>query len=355
MDVDGSMSPAIYIKTYPGSDQSTQSAIPLNIDTLSPPELLSRIQSIGMAGLGGAAFPTHVKFSPPEGKKIDTLLVNGCECEPYLTADHRVMLEQADSVVEGTRIAMKAMGVNRAIIATEDNKLDAAEVLKQAVSDIDEITIGVVKAKYPQGAEKMLTRALLGVDIPSRGLPADVGIMISNVTTMAEIGKLLPTESGLIERVVTISGEGVDKPGNYLIPIGTPLDFILEHAGLNKDARKVLLGGPMMGKNIAYLNTPITKGVGGIVVLTEKEAAQNDARIFPCIQCSECLKACPIHLNPSALGRLARKDRFDEMEQQYHLMDCFECGCCSYVCPSHIPLVQLFRIAKIVNKTRAAQ
>ncbi len=353
MNADGAMTPAIHLKTYPGSDQSRTPAQSVDVASLNRQEIIHSIQETGIVGLGGAAFPTHVKYSPPEGKQIDTLIINGCECEPYLTSDHRVMLEQPEAIALGTEIVLKATGAKRAIIAIESNKSNAAEMLTRTVAGIQDVTVETVKTKYPQGAEKMLTRALLGVDIPSGGLPADVGIMVSNVTTIAEIGGLLPAGSGLTERVITISGDGVDKPGNYLIPLGTPLDFILESTGLNKDARQVLLGGPMMGKSVAYLNTPVTKGITGIVVMTEGESARKGARILPCIQCAECVKACPIHLNPSLLGRLARKDKYEVMLQEHHLMDCFECGCCSFVCPSRIPLVQLFRIAKIVNRTRS--
>ncbi len=355
MNADGAMTTAIHLKTYPGSDQSRMPAQSVDATSLDRQEIINGIQESGIVGLGGAAFPTHVKYSPPEGKQIDTLIINGCECEPYLTSDHRVMLEQPEAIALGIKIVLKATGAKRAIVATESNKRDAAEMLTQAVAGIPEITVETIKTKYPQGAEKMLTRALLGIDIPSGGLPADVGIIVSNVTTIAEIGGLLPAGSGLTERVITISGAGVDKPGNYLIPLGTPLDFVLESTGLNEDARQVLLGGPMMGKSVAYLNTPVTKGITGIVVMTEKESTRNGAKILPCIQCAECVKACPIHLNPSLLGRLARKDKYEVMLQDLHLMDCFECGCCSYVCPSRIPLVQLFRIAKIVNRTRSAQ
>lgn len=191
----------------------------------------------------------------------------------------------------------------------------------------------------------MLTRALLKRDIPNGRLPAHIGVMVSNVTTVAEIGTLLPLGQGLIERVITIGGEGVKRPGNYLMPIGTPLNFVLEHVGLEGQAREVIFGGPMMGKSVAFLETPITKGVSGILVLTEPELP-GGRKVYPCIKCAQCVEVCPMSLNPSMLGILARKDAFEAMADRFHLFDCFECGCCAYVCPANIPLVQHFRIAK---------
>ena len=354
INADGVMTPSITIKPFPASEQIVHHKKALDVDKLTPDELVSAIQNIGMVGLGGAAFTAHVKFSPPKDKTIETFIVNGCECEPYLTADHRVMLEHPEDVISGIKIILKITGADRAIIATESNKQDAADLLAEAAKDDERISVEVLKTKYPQGAEKLLTRALLGKDIPSGGLPADIGVVVSNVTTVAEIGALLPMGCGIIERVITISGQGVSKPGNFRVPIGTPLEFVLEKAGLNDQARQVIFGGPMMGKSVSYLGTPITEGVTSIVVLSESELAAGTGKIHACIQCAECVSSCPIHLNPSKLGRLARKSRFDEMVEEYNLFDCFECGSCSYVCPSHIPLVQMFRIAKKVVRSKAS-
>jgi len=354
INADGVMTPSISIKPFPASEQIVHHKKPLDIDSLNSAELVSAIQNIGMVGLGGAAFTTHVKFSPPEDKTIETFIVNGCECEPYLTADHRMMLEYPEDVITGIKIILKITGAQRAIIATESNKQDAADLLKETARGDDRISVEVLKTKYPQGAEKLLTRALLGKDVPSGGLPVDIGVVVSNVTTVAEIGALLPMGCGVIERVITISGRGVSKPGNYRVPIGTPLDFVLTKAGLNDQARQVVFGGPMMGKSVSFLGTPITEGVTSIVVLSESELVQGTHKIHACIQCAECVNSCPIHLNPSKLGRLARKSRFDEMGEEYNLFDCFECGSCSYVCPSHIPLVQMFRIAKKVIRSKSS-
>ncbi len=352
LDTNGKMAPAIIVEAFPGSDQRIVWGNPVDVERLTSGEIVKAIQDMGMVGLGGAAFPAHVKFSPPKGKHVDTLIINGCECEPYLTADDRVMLEYPDEVILGARLVRKALSAERAIIAIESNKLRAAARLRESLSaNGGEITVEILETKYPQGAEKMLTKALLNREIPSGGLPADAGVMVSNVTTTAEIGTLLPRGQGLIERVITITGHGVKRPGNYMVPVGTPLTFLLEHVGLEEDAAEVIFGGPMMGKGVAFLETPITKGVSGILVLSGGDMAKQK-QMYPCIRCAECVRACPMHLNPSALGILARKNEFDSMAQNYHLFDCFECGCCSYVCPSNIPLVQLFRVAKEVLRER---
>jgi electron transport complex protein RnfC len=350
----GDLSPAIYIKPYEASSQQILYGAPQDIGTMTPEQIVRAVQETGVVGLGGAAFPTHVKLKVPDGKHVDTVVVNGCECEPYLTTDHRVMVEEPEQVLHGTRIAMKALGVTRAVVGVEDNKMDAVAALRKALGPATDITVEAVPAKYPQGAEKMLVKVLLGREIPSGGLPADIGLAVFNVATLAQIGELLPRTQGLIERVVTITGTGVRKPGNYRVPLGTPMRFALEHAGCTDDVASVILGGPMMGPSAASLDVPITKGVTGILVLTRMEVGDG-TRIYPCIHCAACVDVCPIHLNPSRLGMLARKDRYEEMASDFHLNDCFECGCCSYVCPSHIPLVQYFRIAKQMNRERKAR
>jgi electron transport complex protein RnfC len=339
----GDLTRAIYIRPYASASQEVLYGSPQDIDQMTPDEIVRAVQATGVVGLGGAAFPTHVKLKVPEGKKIDTVVVNGCECEPYLTSDHRVMVEYPKEVLQGARVAMRAVGAARAIVGVEDNKMDAVEALRKANGSAQDIKIEAVAAKYPQGAEKMLVKVLLGREIPSGGLPSDVGVGVFNVATLAQIGELLPHRQGLIERVMTVSGPGVTKPGNYLVALGTPIRWILEQAGCTDQATSVILGGPMMGASIGSFDVPVTKGVTGILVLTNRES---NTRIFPCIHCASCVTICPMHLNPSQLGMLARKERYEEMAAEYHLNDCFECGCCSYVCPSHIPLVQYFRVAK---------
>jgi len=350
----GDLTPAIYIKPYAGASQEILYGAPQDIEQMTPAEIVRAVQATGVVGLGGAAFPTHVKMELPPGKTVDTVVANGCECEPYLTADHRVMLEQPRQVVAGVRIAMRALNAPRAVIGVEDNKPDAIEALRQATEAAVDITVESVPTRYPQGAERILLRILLSREIPSGGLPADIGAAVFNVATLAQIGELLPRQQGLIERVVTIAGPGVAKPGNYLTPIGTPLGWALEQAGCVPDIAEVVLGGPMMGPAISSLEVPLTKGVTGILALTRREV-NGGSRIWPCIHCGACVDACPMRLNPSRLGMLARKDRYSEMEADFHLIDCFECGSCSYVCPSHIPLVQYFRVAKQMNRERKAR
>ena len=348
----GDLQPAIFIKPYPSASQEVLYGAEQDIDRMTPDEIVKAVQATGVVGLGGAAFPTHVKLKPPEGKKIDTVVVNGCECEPYLTTDHRVMVEYPKQVLHGARVAMRALGVDKCVIGVEDNKMDAVAALREANAGRPDIAIEPVAAKYPQGAEKMLVKVLLGREIPSGGLPADVGLAVFNVATLAQIGDLLPHRQGLIERVVTVTGPAVSKPGNYIIPLGTPLRWVLEQTGCTDRAGSIILGGPMMGPAVGSFDIPLTKGVTGVLVM---EKRSSNGHIFPCIHCAACVDVCPIHLDPSHLGLLARKDRYEEMEEIYHLNDCFECGCCSYVCPAHIPLVQYFRVAKQMNRERKAR
>lgn len=348
----GDLTRAIYIRPYASASQEVLYGAPQDIEQMTPEEIVRAVQATGVVGLGGAAFPTHVKLKVPAGKKIDTVIVNGCECEPYLTSDHRVMVEYPEAVLHGARVAMRAVGAPRAVVGVEDNKMDAVAALQKANGAARDIRIEAVAAKYPQGAEKMLIKVLLGREIPSGGLPSDVGVGVFNVATLAQIGELLPRRQGLIERVMTVSGPGVTTPGNYLVALGTPIRWILEQTGCTDRATSVILGGPMMGASIGSFDVPVTKGVTGILVLTNRES---NARIFPCIHCASCVNICPMHLNPSQLGMLARKERYVEMAAEYHLNDCFECGCCSYVCPSHIPLVQYFRVAKQMNRKAQAR
>jgi len=345
---------SVILKVYPGDSQEVRYYEPRDVDAMSQKELIQAVQDTGLVGLGGAAFPTHVKLSPPKDHKVHTVLINGCECEPFLTTDHRVMIEQAENLIKGTQILMKALGAERAIIGTEENKLDAVEAVRAKLPADGSITVKVVQTKYPQGAEKMLAKALVGVEIPSGSFPSSVGLGVFNVSSTAQLGELLPMSRGVIERVVTVTGPGIRRPGNYMVPIGTPIRFILDTLGFDGTAQHLIMGGPMMGGTVASLDVPITKGCGGLLVLTEKDMhGQISQAAYPCISCGHCLDACPMHLNPSMLGKLAYKHRYEEMAEDYHLNDCFECGCCSYVCPAGIPLVQYFRIAKSANREKA--
>ena len=351
--ITGRMVQGVYLEPFPSSSQEVAEGTPCKLDTATPDEIIAAIQAAGIVGLGGAAFPTHVNLKPPEGKHIDTLLLNGAECEPFLTTDHRVMLEHRDDIYMGVRYLLKATGTKQAVIGVESNKLDAAEHLREAIPEDLPLTIEVAQVKYPQGAEKMLITALRGVEVPSGGLPADIGMVVVNVATAAEIGRLLPHGRGIQERVVTITGPAIGKKGNYRIPIGTPLRFALEEVDVSADVSRVFLGGPMMGQALSSLDIPITKGTSGFVAFTSAETGDKP-REYPCIRCSYCVQACPLHLNPSQLGILAKNAEYERMADEFNLMDCFECGSCSYVCPSHIPLVQRFRQSKAIVRERKA-
>ncbi|HEX73070.1 MAG TPA: electron transport complex subunit RsxC [Candidatus Hydrogenedentes bacterium] len=350
----GEMAPAIIIQRDPDANQEAVWSAPQDLDAMSPDDLVKAVQDAGVVGLGGAAFPTHVKMKVPKGKSIDTVIVNGCECEPYLTTDYRVMIEQSAHIIAGVRLALRITGAKEAVICVENNKPAAIEAMMKAAPGDMPISVRSLETKYPQGAEKMLSKALLNREVPSGGLPSDVGVACFNVATLAQIGELLPRGAGLIERVITVTGGGVTRPGNYMMPLGTPLRQVMEHVGMRDEACAVVNGGPMMGQSMASLDVPLTKGTTGLLVLTRDELLDRHRQVYPCIRCARCVDACPIFLNPSMLGLLARKERYEEMAEHYHLNDCFECGCCAYVCPSNIPLVQYFRIAKAMNRERSA-
>ncbi len=352
--ISGRMVPGIFLEPTAGSTQEVAQGPPCPVESAEPEAILAAIQEAGLVGLGGAAFPTHVKLKVPDDKPVDTLIVNGAECEPYLTTDHRVMLEQREDVLLGIRYLLKVTGASRAIVAIEANKPDAAAHLRDGVPPDLPASIEVLQVKYPQGAEKMLITALLGREVPSGGLPLDAGALCINVATSAEIGRLLPKGRGIQERVITITGPAVQHKGNYRIPIGTPLRFLLEQVGVREDVNRVFLGGPMMGAAAPSLDVSITKGTSGVVAFTDTEAERTHRKVYPCIRCGYCVDACPMFLNPAQLGALARNEEYEHMAGEYNLMDCFECGCCSFVCPSHIPLVQQFRFAKAAVRKAAA-
>jgi len=351
---------SIVIRAHPGSSQEDLWGQPRDLSTASGADILQAIWDTGMVGLGGAAFPTHAKLTVPKQAKVHTLVVNGCECEPYLTCDHRVMVEQADALVAGIRYAMRATAAVRAIVGIEDNKPDARNAIQEAIRRAGSLPEGEIHAelvptKYPQGSEKMLIMALFGVEIPAGGLPVSLGMVVNNVGTLAALGRLLPAGRGLTERVVTITGPGVARPGDYIVPLGTPIRFVLDYAGApDATARQIILGGPMMGQAAASLDVPITKGISGVLVLRGEDLADRAGlKTYPCIKCAECVESCPMGLNPSQLGMLAAKREYDLMGSNFHLGECFECGCCTYVCPSNIPLVQQFRVAKQILREKA--
>lgn len=353
--ISGRMRPAVYLEPYRGSTQEVAEGAPCPPDA-PPAAILAAIQAAGIVGLGGAGFPTHVKLTVPAGKAVDALIVNGVECEPYLTTDHRVMLEQRDDVFTGLRYLFAVSGARRAILAVEANKADAAAHLRAGLpADLAaRATVELLPVKYPQGAEKMLASALLGREVPSGGLPLDVGVLCTNVATTAEIGRLLPHGRGIVDRVVTVGGPAVRRKGNYRVPIGTPLRFLLDEVGLAGDVARVFLGGPMMGQAASSLDISVTKGVSGVIAFTAGEAQRARRREFPCIRCGACVDACPMGLDPSALHALARNEAFAPMAEAQRLADCFECGACAFVCPAHLPLVPQFRVAKAALRKAAA-
>jgi len=353
--ITGRMVKGIFIEPFAASTQEIAEGKPCDAETATPEEIVAAIQQAGVVGLGGAGFPTHAKLKIPDGKHVDTLIINGAECEPILTTDHRVMLEHTADIYAGIPYLMKATGAERVIIAVESNKPDAAEALRAAMPKDLPIQVEVLPVKYPQGAEKMLITALTGRQIPSGKLPLDVHVVVVNVGTTAEIGRLLPNGNGIQERVITVGGPGVKKKGNYRIQIGTPLRFVLESVGVEDDITRVFQGGPMMGQAVSSLDIRVTKGTTGIIAFTERESGSlNKRKEYPCIRCGYCVDVCPIFLNPSQLGLLASAGNHQRMVEDFHLMDCFECGCCTFVCPSHIPLVQKFRVSKMaVRKAKA--
>ena len=353
--VSGAMTPAIYLEPFPGSTQEVMEGRPCPPEA-EPEEIIEAIRRAGIVGLGGAAFPTHAKLRIPEGKRVDALILNGAECEPYLTTDHRVMLEQREDLFRGIRYLLRAVGAERAIVGVEANKPDAAEHLRAGLPEDLPVEVQVLRVKYPQGAEKMLIHSLLGREVPAGGLPLEVGALCVNVATTAEIGRLLPRGRGIQERVVTVTGSAVKRKGNYLMPIGTPLRFLLESVGVEEDIDTVFLGGPMMGPAAPSLDVPITKGTSGVVAFDDDDTARAAKTVWPCVRCGRCLEACPMFLDPCTLGLLARNGEHERMAAEANLMDCFECGSCSFVCPSHIPLVQQFRASKArVRRDRASK
>ncbi len=351
VEVPGSMGipvPAIEIEAD-GQDEAGETFPPIDWRNAAPADLLARIAAAGLVGMGGAAFPTHVKLSPPPEKKIDTLIFNGAECEPYLTADHRLMLEAPEQVLEGAAISGRILGVSNIYVGIEENKADAIEILGRRASEYG-VKIAVLKVQYPQGSEKQLINAITGRVVPSGGLPMDAGCVVQNVGTAAAMADAVIRGLPLIERVVTVTGEVVKNPGNWKLRIGTPVIRAVEFAGgVTEEPGKLILGGPMMGFAQKSFDVPVCKNTSGILLLPASEALNYDP--VGCIRCGRCVQGCPMHLTPCLLASAIEGERFD-LAAQNHVMDCLECGSCAYVCPARRPLVQHMRRAKAEIRKR---
>lgn len=325
-----------------------------DIDKLSKDDILAIIKDAGLVGMGGAGFPAHVKLSPPKDKQIDTIIINGAECEPYLTADHRIMLEKTEDLILGAKAAKKAVGVDKCYIAIEKNKPDAIEVMLKALEDEKEygIEIAQLETKYPQGDEKRVINAVTGRVVSSGGLPMDVGVIVNNVGTIATLGNIIKTGMPVIQRVITVTGSAVKNPKNLYVRIGMLFSDIIEQCGgFSEEPGKIISGGPMMGIAQFTAEVPVIKGTSGILILNKNDAKVEEPQ--NCIRCGRCVEVCPVKLQPLIISKLSLLDKFDEAEG-YNALDCIECGSCSFICPSKRRLMESIRVAKreIVSKRR---
>lgn len=311
---------------------------------LAPEEIIERIKDAGLVGMGGATFPTYVKLMPPPGKKAEYLIINGVECEPYLTSDHRLMLEKGQEIVIGTQLLMRALKVEKGIIGIENNKPDAIKHIRELTKSIEGITVVPLKVQYPQGGEKQLIKATVNREVPSGKLPIEVGCVVQNVGTAFAVYEAVQKNKPLFERVVTVTGKGVKKPSNFLARVGTPIQQLIDAAeGLPDNTGKIIGGGPMMGKAITSLEVPVVKGSSGILLMREEESNRKTAG--PCIRCSKCTNVCPMGLEPFLLSKVSKLGKFDIAENE-RIMDCIECGSCQYTCPASIPLLDFLRLGK---------
>ena len=319
------------------------------VKALSAEEIVGIIDEAGIVGLGGATFPTKVKLTPPKNTPVDTLIINGAECEPYLTNDQQLMEEHPGEIITGVELLMRAIKVEKAFIAIESNKPDAIRLMQEAAEKAKGIEVTPLKVKYPQGGEKQIIDAVTGRKVPSGGLPASVGVVVQNVATAYAVKQAVVDGIPLVERIVTVTGPDLPNPGNYLIPIGTPIPDIIKAAGgLPENTGKVVIGGPMMGKAASNLNATTNKGMSGILIVPERNAMRQKAE--NCVRCASCVSVCPMGLEPYLLARLSALKDYARLEEE-SVMDCIECGSCSYICISHRPILDYIRIGK--NKTGA--
>ena len=349
MDTSGYKRISIFIKT--DKEQSWEEGIDLTDSlvkdiTLSRDEILQRILQSGIVGMGGATFPTHIKVNVPKGKTASLLIINGVECEPYLTADHQLMLEKTEEILVGIQILKTALGVEKAVIGIENNKPDAIEKFSKLLPSYPGIEVTGLKVQYPQGGEKQLIKAITGREVPSGALPVDVGCVVQNVGTTFAVYEAVQKNKPLVERIVTVTGMSVEKPGNYRVRVGTTVEDLINAAGgLPEDAGKVISGGPMMGKALNELDVPVTKGTSGILILPDTQSKRPKSQV--CIRCTKCVSACPMGLEPYLLMTLAEKEMFENVEKN-RVLDCIECGSCSYICPSSRKLLDFIRLGKFV-------
>jgi Na+-translocating ferredoxin:NAD+ oxidoreductase subunit C len=310
----------------------------------SPEQIIEKCREAGIVGLGGAAFPTHVKLKVPEGKRCEILMINGAECEPYLTSDHRLMLEKGREIITGIKIIMQALGTKQAMIGIENNKPDAIEHLTGICNGESSITVHALKVKYPQGGEKQLIKTLINREVPHGGLPIDVGVVVQNVSTAFAVYEAVQKNKPLFERVITVTGKSLTNPSNFLARIGVPVSHLIEAAGgLPADTGKILNGGPMMGKALNSPEIPVVKSMSGIVIMNEGESVRPKAD--PCIRCSRCITVCALKLEPYLLMALSSKGMFERAEAE-RIIDCCECGSCSFICPASRPLLDYIKLGK---------
>ena len=312
--------------------------------SLSAQEIIARIKEAGIVGMGGATFPTHVKLSIPPGKKAECLIINGVECEPYLTSDHRTMLEHGEELIVGVTILMKAVGVEKAYIGIENNKPDAIQLMTKVASSYAGIEVVPLKVQYPQGGEKQLIDAVISRQVAAGALPISTGAVVQNVGTAFAVYQAVQKNKPLFERVITVTGKSLAKPSNFLARIGTPMKQLIEACGgLPEDTGKIIGGGPMMGKALVNTDVPTAKGSSGILIMNEKEAKRGEVQ--PCIRCAKCVGACPMGLEPYLLATVSAHGDFERVEKE-DIMSCIECGSCQFTCPSNRPMLDYIRLGK---------
>ncbi len=342
VNVSGFPKDAVIIKTEERAEKMLLESLDFN--TVTPEQIRERVAAAGIVGQGGAAFPTSVKLTPPKDKTIDAVILNGCECEPYLTRDYRFMVERPDAVITGLKIILKALGVKKGYIGIENNKPEAISILSKLAEHEENVEVFSLKTKYPQGAEKMLIKAVTGREVPPGKLPLDVGAVIQNIGTAVAINDAVIKGEPLVTAALTVTGKGIKNPKNLIVPVGTSLQDVIDYCGgLTEDAAKVIVGGPMMGVAQYDLSAPVMKATSGIVVLTTEEVLKEDEA--NCLKCGQCVDVCPLNLMPTRLARYTQLGRYEDAEQ-LGITVCMECGTCAYTCPSNIPLVQWLRLGK---------